>query len=67
MQVRLGGYAQDSDSPSDFEERRAVRVVWNRRFNHKLNADHMNNDVALLLLDTPSTMPTVGLAPYKGG
>jgi hypothetical protein len=50
LQVRLGGYAQDTDPPGYFEERMAVRVTWPRSgstaFQYQLTKDHMNNDVS---------------------
>ena len=70
-QVRLGGYRQPGGRRGANERRRAVRALIHPRFKtgvtDPLTDDLLNNDVALLLLDRPSTMPPVRLARHRGG
>ncbi|EFN52951.1 expressed protein [Chlorella variabilis] len=68
-QVRLGGYRQPGGRRGANERRRAVRALIHPRFKtgvtDPLTDDLLNNDVALLLLDRPSTMPPVRLARHR--
>ncbi|KAL4431991.1 hypothetical protein ABPG77_000258 [Micractinium sp. CCAP 211/92] len=62
--VRIGGYQRTLDTPSDYELRRTVRTVWHPGFVWGYRPDQMANDVALLVLDRPSTKQPVKLVPY---
>ncbi|KAL4424350.1 hypothetical protein ABPG75_001651 [Micractinium tetrahymenae] len=62
--VRIGGYRRTLDAPSEYELRRAVRTVWHPGFVTGYRPDQMSNDLALLLLDRPSSRQPVKLAQY---
>lgn len=62
--VRIGGYQRTLDTPSDYDLRRTVRTVWHPGFVWGYKPDQMSNDVALLVLDAPTTKQPVKLAQY---
>ena len=67
--VRLGGYRLTTDAASQYESRSVVTTLANPTFNVPLQPpttyNFMNNDVALLLLNEPSTMPRLQLIGKK--
>lgn len=65
--VRIGGHTLNSDPPRFYHLRRTVRTIVHPKFagGESPPDDYMNNDVALLLLNKPSTMPTVQVAAGK--
>ncbi|KAI7846120.1 hypothetical protein COHA_000381 [Chlorella ohadii] len=68
--VRIGGYNREYDASTAYELRSTVFTVAHPKFNVPIGApggtkDYMNNDVALLLLDRPSTMPVLKLIGNK--
>jgi len=58
VQVRIGGFAREGGV---FELRRGVRVMVHGQY----NPDTEENDVALVLLNRPSTKTPVRLPPRK--
>lgn len=69
--VLIGLYNVDTDVPGkDYEVRKAIKTVPNPNFVTEVKAsktglDRFTNDVALLLLDRPSTKRVIGLPPYR--
>ncbi|EFN52950.1 hypothetical protein CHLNCDRAFT_137324 [Chlorella variabilis] len=70
--VRIGGYRLSLDSPrrGRFESRHVIKTLIHPRFTtgftDPLTYDLLNHDVAVLLLNKPSALAPVRLAPYKG-
>lgn len=62
--VRIGAYRRTLDGPADYELRRAIRAVPHPAFVWGYRRDMLNNDLALLVLDTPSTRAVVQLPPH---
>lgn len=65
-QVRIGGYYRLSDRARGYQLRKVVQTVVNPGFVTGYVNDNSNNDIALLLLDKPSTKPPIGLPKYTG-
>ncbi|KAL4458591.1 hypothetical protein ABPG75_013456 [Micractinium tetrahymenae] len=69
--VLIGPYDYNTDVPGvDYEVRKAIKTVPNPNFVTQVRAnrtglDRFDNDVALLLLDRPSTKPVIQLPPYR--
>jgi T-complex protein 1 subunit beta len=63
--VRIGGYTRTKDTPSQYQQFRVQATVVHPNFatgyTSPITYDHMNNDIALMLLPKPSTMPRVKL------
>ena len=70
MQAYIGNYDKQRDKAGSFEMRRVVRTVAHPQFEYidrwSTWQDQWNNDVALLLLDAPSTRRPVALPPQMG-
>lgn len=65
MQVRIGGYAVRSDPASAYEERHVIKTLVHPQYNTDASSsEHWDNDVAVLLLNQPSTIPPVKLMRY---
>lgn len=67
--VRIGGFGRVYDASSAYELRSTMYTLAHPQFNVPFSAggsrDYMNYDVALLLLDRPSTMPVLKLIGNK--
>lgn len=67
--VRLGGYFRASDAAGAYEARSTVATVVHPQFVAGLSAvtsNLLDNDVALLLLDSASSMPVLPLIGARG-
>ncbi|KAL4429395.1 hypothetical protein ABPG77_005169 [Micractinium sp. CCAP 211/92] len=69
--VFIGYYNSITDVPNkDYDVRKAIKTVPNPNFVYEAKAEktgeeRFNNDIALLLLDKPSSKPVIQLPPYR--
>ncbi|EFN55486.1 hypothetical protein CHLNCDRAFT_133858 [Chlorella variabilis] len=59
--VRIGGYRRRGDAPGDYDQRKVTRVVVHPDFSWGFLEDTPDNDIALMLLDAPSTRRPIAL------
>lgn len=62
--VRIGGYLRTTSNKASYQLRKVVKTVINPRFVTGYVDDNSNNDIALLLLDKPSTKTPIALPPF---
>lgn len=64
--MRIGGYRRRGDAPGDYDQRKVTRVVVHPDFSWGFLEDTPDNDIALMLLDAPSTRRPIALPRHTG-